>query len=260
MPSVDSGGVRIHFETEGSGPALVLHTGAGGDLEIWRHAGYPGRLSGFRKILIDQRGRGRSDRPDSVEAHRLDHFARDVARVLDEVGEQAAAFWGYSNGILVGVAFGAMYPQRLRCLVGTGSVRYRDLSDLPAPDAEEEIRQDVASGGVRAELDRRMALEHDRFPDPIDANVRAGDPRMHALDGVAWMSWKGPKSAFPRFSAPILFLTGEKEDPDRATEQTVASVPRARVVRLPDVGHLGAFYRSDLAVPIALPFLRAHVG
>jgi pimeloyl-ACP methyl ester carboxylesterase len=255
MPDVQNDGIRIHYEMEGEGPSLVLHTGAGGDLEIWRHAGYLERLPGFRKILIDQRGRGRSDRPSSLESHRLERFVSDVVCVLDDARADSVRFWGYSSGILVGIAFGAAYPDRLRCLVGTGAIRYRDLSELPPLDADAEIRNDVAAGGVTAELEERMHKENDRFPPAIDRNVRDGDPLMHALNGVAWRSWKGPKSALARFRAPLLFLTGEKEDPDRATEDTVASTPGSRVVRIPGVGHLGAFYRSDLTVPIALPFL-----
>lgn len=260
MPFVTNAGIRIHYEVEGEGPALVLHTGAGGDLAIWRLAGYMERLGGFRRILVDQRGRGASDRPDTVDGHRMERFVEDVVRVLDEVGEPSAGFWGYSNGMAVGLAVGATHPRRIRCLVGTGGLRFRDLADLPRVDPEAEIRQDVAAGGVAAELESIMTSQGERFPPAIDANVRAGDPRMHALMGLGWMDWKGPKSALARFPAPILFLTGEKEDPTRQTEHTVASTPRSQIVRVPGVGHLGAFYRSDLAVPIALPFLREHLG
>lgn len=259
MPFLTNDGVKIHYEVEGEGPPLLFHTGAGGDLEIWRHAGYMERLPGFRRILVDQRGRGGSGRPATVEAHRIERFADDLRAVLDAVHVESSGCWGYSSGMLVGLAFGATFPGRLRCLVGTGGIRYRDLTELPSVDAEAEIREDVAAGGVRAEVDRRMAMENDRFPPAIDANVRGGDPWMHALDGVAWLRWKGPKSALQQIHAPLLFLTGEKEDPDHATENTVASTPGARMVRIPGVGHLGAFYRSDLAVPSALPFLKEHL-
>jgi pimeloyl-ACP methyl ester carboxylesterase len=258
MPEVVSGGVRIHYEVAGEGPPVVLHTGAGGDLTIWRHAGYVAGLRGFRTILIDQRGRGRSDRPSTVDAHRMERYVDDVRSVLATAGVEATAFWGYSSGILVGIAFGAAHPHRLRALVGTGRVRWRDNADLPPLDESAEIRDDVAQGGVRHELDARMAAENDRFPEAIDRSVREGDPLMHALDGVAWHGWRGPRTPLSNFSAPILLLTGEKEDGERETERTVAAVPGARMIRLPGVGHLGAFYRSDLALPYALPFLREN--
>ena len=260
MTFVERGGVRIHYESVGEGPAVVLQTGAGGDSEIWRLAGYVDGLTGFRKILLDQRGRGQSDRPKALEAHRMEEFVADLAAVLDDAGVESAAYWGYSNGVRVGIAFGAAHPKRLRALLGTGGIRYRDMTELPRVDAPAEIDKDVARGGVSAEVDWFREHEHDAFPEAIDRNVRAGDPLMHALDGVAWLDWRGPKSALVGFRAPWLMISGEREDPDRFTEQCVAAVPGARVARLPGVGHLGAFYRSDLALAEALPFLRAHLA
>jgi hypothetical protein len=78
---------------------------------------------------------------------------------------------------------------------------------------------------------------------------------MYALDGVAWMSWRGPKSAYPTFPAPVLAIGGEREDPKRQTEQSIERLPDGRVIRLAGLGHLGAFYRSDMALPHARPFL-----
>src|SRR5215471_15346763 len=109
MPVVENQGVEIFYEVHGEGPALLLHTGAGGDSRMWQLAGYVDAMPGFRKILMDQRGRGRSSRPTGVEAHRMDLCQSDVARVLDHAGEEKAAFWGYSNGIFVGLAFGASH-------------------------------------------------------------------------------------------------------------------------------------------------------
>lgn len=258
MPTITSHGVEIHYEVEGTGPAVLLHTGAGGDSRIWREAGYVRGLTGFTTILLDQRGRGRSGRPSGIDDHRMELFVDDVAAVLDALGIDSIAFWGYSNGMLVGVGFGGAHPDRLRCLVGTGTLRFRNLSDLPRVDETAEIQKDVAAGGVRQDLEHFMTKENDRFPEGIDRNVREGDPLMYALDGVAWLRWNGPRAVLKRFRVPLLMLTGEKEDPDRATETTVDHVPCARMARLPGVGHLGAFYRSDLALEFALPFLRRH--
>jgi pimeloyl-ACP methyl ester carboxylesterase len=72
---VTNDGVKIHYESEGEGPAILMHTGAGGDSRIWRDAGYVRGLVGFRKILMDQRGRGLSDRPNTIESHSIERRA-----------------------------------------------------------------------------------------------------------------------------------------------------------------------------------------
>jgi pimeloyl-ACP methyl ester carboxylesterase len=261
MPFVENGSVRIHYERRGRGPTLVFHTGAGGDARMWRDAGYLTALPRFQLVTIDQRGRGLSGRPDRVEDHRMECFVSDVVCVLDELGVDSCGFWGYSNGAMVGVALGAEHPRRLKALVGTGSFPFIDLAELsPLPSVEEEMQKLVAAGGVLHDLEVHQTRTGERFPGPIDENVRETDPRMYALDSIAWRSWRGPRSTYPSFPAPVLAITGEREDPSRQTEASMAIVPKGRVVRLTGLGHLAAFYRSDLALPHARPFLERTLG
>ncbi len=261
MAKVKNGGVTIYYDVRGKGPPLLFHTGAGGSSRIWELAGYVDALKGFRIILMDQRGRGRSGHPTGLEDHRMPCFVSDVAAVLDAAGVESTAFWGYSNGVMVGMAFGAAYPKRLRALVGTGTLANQDYRDLPPiADPEAFIQENVAKRGVAQDVDRHMKEANDRFPNLIDANVREGDPRMYALDRIAWRSWKGPKSLYATFQTPVLMLTGEREDAEHQTEKALAMLPRARGVRIVGMGHLSTFARSDLSVPHALPFLREHVG
>ena len=258
MPFVTSDGVRIHYEVEGTGPSILFHTGAGGDGAIWGMAGYVAGLPGFRKILLDHRGRGQSERPDDVEAHRMERFVADIASVLDAQAVRSCGFWGYSAGILAGLAFGAAYPERVACLVGTGALPHENLCDLPPLDPETWIREDVAQGGVAREVNA-YGKRGEFFPEAIDRNVRAGDPVMHALDRLGRRKWKGPLALYPEFRTPTLIFAGEQEDEEHETERSVDLLPRGRLVRLPGVGHLGAFYRSVLVLPLALPFLREHL-
>lgn len=261
MTTVTSGGVKIQYEVRGKGPAILFHTGAGGDRRIWELAGYVDALKGFKVILMDQRGRGKSGHPTGIDDHRMPCFVADVAAVLDDAGVDSTAFWGYSNGVMVGLAFGAAQPKRLRALLGTGSLGYSDFTDLPpVPDVQAFIRENVAKGGVAQDVDRFMKEENDRFPNVIDANVRLGDPLMYALRRIAWRSWKGPKSLYAGFATPVLMLTGEREDPEQETEKALAALPKGRGVRIAGTGHLSNFARSDLSMPHAIPFLRQHFG
>jgi pimeloyl-ACP methyl ester carboxylesterase len=256
-----SDGVEIHYEVRGEGPAILFHTGAGGDRRIWEEAGYVDALPGFRKILMDQRGRGQSGRPASVDAHRMEHCVSDVAAVLDDAGVSSAAFWAYSNGIFVGLAFGAAHPGRLEALIGIGTLPYYDICDLPPiEDPQAFIEEQITRGGVSAEVGRFMQEEGERFPAAIDRNVRDGDARMYALGRLARRSWRGPKSLYATFSPAVLILAGEKENDEGETARSVMDMPQAQLVRIAGVGHLASFYRSDLTVPHALPFLREHLA
>lgn len=261
MPFVDSEGVSIHYEVRGKGPAILFHTGAGGDSRMWEQAGYLDRLKGFKAILMDQRGRGKSGRPETAESHRMEHFAADVRAVLDAAGIESTGFWGYSNGVYAGLAFGVAHPKRIKALVGTGTLWFQDVSELgPVENPEAFIAEQVAKGGVAQDVDEYQRIDGEHFPEAVDRNVREGDPRMYALDRIGRRFWHGPKSLYPSFRAPVLMLSGEKEVDEGSTERALALLPSGRGVRIPGVGHLAAFYRSDLSVPHAIPFLWEHLG
>jgi pimeloyl-ACP methyl ester carboxylesterase len=253
---IENDGLKIHYEVEGDGPAIVMRTGAGGDLSLWREAGYVAGLPDFRCILVDQRGRGLSGRPTTVESHRIDRHVSDIMAVLDAVGIDSAGFVAYSNGINIGVAFESAHPGRLKALVGIGSLSYRNLADLPRPpDMQAEIERIVEAGGVRAEYLAFAKEENDRFPEAIHRSVMEGDPLMRALDSVAARDWKGPLELYPGLHCPVLMVTGDKEDPERDTERSAAKIPNARVVRSSGQGHLSNFYRGDLTLQHIRPFL-----
>jgi pimeloyl-ACP methyl ester carboxylesterase len=257
---VSSDGVRIHYETEGKGPTIIMRTGSGGDIRIWREAGYVAGLTGFQKILIDQRGRGMSDSPTTVESHRFERHVEDICAVLDDAGVEAAAFIGYSAGATMGVAFGAAHPNRLRALVGIGSLPCINYSDRPKPESiDAEIKRIVAAGGVRAEYEGAREDEGSPFPEAIEKNVLEGDPLMRALDGVAALEWHGPLALYPDIKVPVLMVAGEREDTDRVTEKSISKITNARLIRLPGLAHLSAFYRSDITLQQLIPFLRKNL-
>src|ERR1700737_2581810 len=97
-------GVRLHYESEGDGPPLLLHLGAGCDASLWRAAGYLDALSKtYGCILFDHRGHGLSDHPASAAANHIDRYAGDVAALVGHLGYQRVSFFGWSNAVVVGL-------------------------------------------------------------------------------------------------------------------------------------------------------------
>jgi pimeloyl-ACP methyl ester carboxylesterase len=114
---VEVDGVRLHVEDHGSGTPVLLIHGWPDSAYLWRHqipflAGH-----GFRVIVPDMRGFGRSDRPPAVADYALPRLVGDVAGILDALGVEAAHVVGHDWG--AGVAwFTAMFvPDRVRKLV-----------------------------------------------------------------------------------------------------------------------------------------------
>jgi pimeloyl-ACP methyl ester carboxylesterase len=69
-------GVRVHYELDGEGPALMLQHGTGGSLEMWKGRGFVERLRDhYQLVLVDSRGHGESDRPRDRASYALPHRA-----------------------------------------------------------------------------------------------------------------------------------------------------------------------------------------
>lgn len=256
MPYVDSGGVKIYFETVGDGFPVVLHTGGGGDGRMWQEAGYLDALRNFRCITVDHRGHGRSGKPEGLENHLVERYVADVLAVLDTLGLVRSAFWGYSSGATVGFAMAAMYPARVAALIASGGVGARDYDD-PGERREVEAHAEAyrrqGLGPLIKNLERAEGIE---FPDWFWQQMTDTDAEMFTLERLGETRWHGPLSLLPVIEAPVLMLVGELEDPDRNSAQAVRSLRTGRCVTFPGLGHVGAYLRSDLALAAAVPFLK----
>jgi len=256
MPYVTApDGVHLYYELEGEGEPLLLHLGAGCDLELWRAAGYVETLARDHQcILFDHRGHGRSDHPMGSEANTNDRYVDDILALLDHLGLASTAFWGYSNASFPGLAIADKHPERVSKLVLSGGLGKITRARLAAT-TETWIKQLRES---RWEL-MIAGFEHEEVravPDWMKERIRATaiEPFIawrQARPHWTWDAWE----ALPRIKTPTLFLVGELEDVDGETREAAALMPDASCVVLPGLGHINAFLASDLALPHALRFL-----
>ena len=68
MATVDNAGTEIHYEVTGEGTLVVLLHGFPDSGSLWRHQAPALAGAGFRVIVPDMRGYGRSARPVEVGA------------------------------------------------------------------------------------------------------------------------------------------------------------------------------------------------
>jgi pimeloyl-ACP methyl ester carboxylesterase len=118
-----SGGVHIAYQVFGEGALdLVLVPGFISHVEFaWEEPGYARFLerlaSFFRVVLFDKRGTGMSDPVDISELPTLEQRMDDVRAVLDAIGSDRAALFGWSEGGALCLLFAATYPERTAALI-----------------------------------------------------------------------------------------------------------------------------------------------
>src|SRR4051812_26565893 len=113
---VDANGVGIEYEVSGEGPAVVLLHGFPDSGRLWRHQ-VPALVdAGFRVVVPDQRGYGKSDQPADVAAYGIPFLVGDVTAVLDDLGIEKAHVVGHDWGAAVAWALASLVPDRVERL------------------------------------------------------------------------------------------------------------------------------------------------
>lgn len=257
-------GLRLWYAVTGSGPPVIVHTGGGGDSDMFVSAGYVEALvnGGYRVVCFDHRGHGRSGIPLRRDQHRTREYVEDVVALLDALQLPTAAILGYSQGMHVAVALAALHPERVSAVVGIGSV---GAPDDPA-DRLIEGAAAVRKNGMAASMRAIAARETDPPPAWLLDNLSSTESEVFALllegslDDETRL-WE----YLPDVRAPALLIVGEREEDDRDTDRGLAASNTRRAARLmpdatahvlPRLAHLAAFWRSDLTLPVIARFLR----
>ena len=117
MGRVEVDGTGIEFDVTGDGrPVLLLH-GFPDSGRLWRHQVPALSGAGFRVIVPDLRGYGRSGKPEAVEAYSIPVLAGDVIAVLDSLGVSSAHVVGHDWGAGLAWALASLAPGKVDHLV-----------------------------------------------------------------------------------------------------------------------------------------------
>ena len=202
----------IFHKSEGSGEAVVLIHGVGGDMASW-DAVAPALAKRLRVIRMDLSGHGRShplSGPVTAE-----HFARDVFGVMDALGIEAAHVAGNSLGGQIATAMALGAPERVKRMALISSVAGRTEQELKGALARIEVLKqkgidEIARGNIERWFTDEFQQKH---PQLVEARIRTltqSDPvsYLHAFTVFATADYA---DRFAQIRIPTLIVTGEHD-------------------------------------------------
>lgn len=249
MPYANNAGVRIHYESVGGGPPLVLQHGFTSNLKTWYDGGYVDALQDdCQLILIDARGHGASDKPHDPRDYTLDHRASDVLAVVDHLGLRYAHYMGYSMGGRIGWAIANYCPDRFSALIIGGAHPFKN-----DPQGYHQRWVELLGQGMPAwvaNMERSGPL-----PPRRKADLLANDSRALLAAAIATRDVPGFEAGLPALKLPCLVYSGDNDERHDQAKAGAALVPGATWVSLPGLDHGQTMQRSDVVLPHVRAFL-----
>lgn len=260
----DSGGVKIHYVTKGTGPLVVLIHGFPDYWYSWRHQ-IPALAKQFQVVAIDLRGYNQSDQPKGVESYTTEKLVGDVDAVVKHFGQQKATIVGHDWGGYIAWCYAMAHPDTIDRLV---------VLNLPHPkgllrELANNPEQQKASGYARQfQTDGRLLLPGGftmaLTPELLTAWVKDEADRKKYVETFGRSSIEGmvnyykanyprppyrDEATFPPVKCPVLMFHGLKDQyllPGALNDTWKWVEKDLTLVTVPNAGHWVHHDAADL--------------
>lgn len=234
------------------------------------------RREGFRVIVPDQIGYGRSSKP--LIPYNLTDMTRNTRAILQHLRVDRAMIVGHSMGGMLAARFATQYPAVTERLVLCNPIGLTDTRfDAPAPDPDAAYQRTLASTyqTIRASLMRYVAHQPSAWNSQFDAYARlryawtlgADWPRLAriqtllssviTLDPVVY-DWPHIQSPTLVYGGAEDMLPGTAAKFQDGMKRLAAAIPngKARLELLPGLGHVPFVEAPERSLPPLLAFLK----
>lgn len=232
------GGLRVHYEQEGTGavPLVFVH-GTGNSIQTWWAVRE--RLDGHRytATYLDLPGCGASEAPGSWESCTIGAYADVVADLCAQLGLDHPVLVGHSLGGAIGISLAMESPEFLRGLVLVAPASTEGLDYLPESSAQGLLAP--TEDGLRsiAGLAFHRPVPPEHF-EALVAAVASATP-VH-FEGVL-VSCREFRVAdrLGAIATPTLLVAGDRDRhvPLRYALRTASAIPHCGVHIFHNVGH-----------------------
>jgi 3-oxoadipate enol-lactonase len=242
MPIARCNGIELYYEIEGTGVPLLLIQGLGGDGASWslqREALAPR----FQVITFDNRGVGRSDKPEGPYTTAL--MAEDTLALLDHLNIDRAFVMGCSMGGMIAQEMAISRPERV---LGLNLVATYSEVD-PYCTRWFEVQRHLAEHGSKEFRIRQSSLwlfhphSFAALPDEITRIEQSLMENEQPLDAylAQWHACvhHSTTARIGRLRMPVLICVGRDDSITHVgmSRRLHALIPHSRLVELEECGH-----------------------
>ncbi|MEM7437763.1 MAG: alpha/beta fold hydrolase [Myxococcota bacterium] len=279
----DSADGRMHYVDEGprDGKPVVLVHGNPTWGYLYRNFIPPLVDAGYRCIVPDHLGFGRSEKPDEAALYRVPRHAARLDRLLESLDLYDATLVSQDWGGALGFYWATRHPERIAslCILNTIAHRPPDQVQLPLPlklFRTPGIGEAMVKGAhmfVRGFLFNAGVMHKDRLTPEVRAAYLAPHPTYSSRTSILVFPREIPADSTGRVAEflgevegglarladkPTMIAWAMKDIaflPEYLDDLWLRNFPNAHVLRLPDAGH----YLQEDAHERIVPELLKHL-
>jgi pimeloyl-ACP methyl ester carboxylesterase len=253
----------LSYTELGKGSAVLLVHGFCEDQSLW--SDYAQHLSAqYHVIVPDLPGFGQSS-PELSEAVTMEYYARRVHEVLDVTlqTEERVTFIGHSLGGYVGLAFAALYPERID---GLGLFHSTALADNEEKkQSRNKVAQYIQDKGVPAFTDNfveplfdagnRVRLKNEI--EKVKQQARQTTKEGAVAATLAMKERSDRTQVLKTCKVPVLFIVGKKDTsiPLEKSMEQLHLPAKSMAYLLDNVGHMGMIEEQEECLVVVKAFV-----
>lgn len=220
--AIEVNGVELHYQHAGEGKPIIMVHGNGGSHKVFDVA--VGQLvdAGYSVYALDSRGQG-ANAP--LEEYHYKDMAEDVYQFMQALKLEKPAYYGWSDGGIIGLELLIAHPDCVSLMIGSGT----------------NIRPD----GAVPEVMDQIKADYEKTKNPLE-ELMITEPNI-------------TKEELQTINVPVLLTVGENDAilPEH-TEEIAADLPNCEVKTLPGEDHSSYIEHSDKIAPIIIDFLKQN--
>jgi len=250
MPKADESGmapvndIQMYYAVYGAAnpgvPVLMLHGGLGHS-DVWGYQIPALTAAGYKVVVADSRGHGRSTR--SAQPYGYGLMASDVAALLDHLKIPKAAIIGWSDGGIIGLDMAMNHADKVSKVFAFG-----------ANTQVSGLRDDIANSAVFNKYIEDIGQDYKRLsptPTEYDAFV--------AQISEMWATQPDYKpEQLATIKVPVTIADGEHDEAIRQehNKEMAEQIPGAKLNILPGVSHFAFLQKPEEFNAAVLEFLK----
>jgi 3-oxoadipate enol-lactonase len=268
VPLTKVGDINIYYEVHGKGQPLLLIMGYGSNSGHW-FAILDKLAKEHRVIVFDNRGTGRSDKPNVPYTASM--MVEDIAGLLDVVGIDTTNVFGVSMGGMIAQEFALSYPGRVNSLV-VGCSSCGGANTVPGTQESRDFLFSTAMDKYTGEEKALATIPWlwnmefiENNPDAVKRYVAVTTeyptpPEAYACQANFILTFSS-YDRLPELKTPTLVICGAKDRliPPENSRILASRIPGAELAVIENAGHGFITDSAEESSKVILRFLHKHL-